>query len=70
MALGGRITINIGTLITEEQFSGEKCVSCGDCIYGTGFRIVVTSTSERNLLPQFNESNIILCSSCNDVVKW
>jgi hypothetical protein len=69
MALGGKITLNIGTLISEEQFSGEKCVSCEECIYGTGFRVVVATSTERDLLPSFKESNIILCQSCKDALE-
>lgn len=69
MALGGKITLNVGTLISEEQFSGEKCIACGDSIYGTGFRVVVTTSNQRELLPQFNESNIILCQSCKEAAE-
>ncbi len=69
MAQGGKITLKVGTLISEEQFSGEKCSSCDECIYGTGFRVVVTTSTERDVLPNFKESGIILCEACKDVLK-
>jgi hypothetical protein len=68
MALNDKIIVSVGMLQSEEQFSGEKCTSCGDCIYGTGFRLVVTTSTERQVLPQFKESNIILCPPCKDAL--
>jgi hypothetical protein len=69
MAKYGKIVLNVGMLQSEEQFSGQKCTACGDCIYGTGFRIVVTTTTERNVLPEFKESDIILCVPCKDALQ-
>lgn len=69
MALDGKIILNVGTLISEDQFTGEPCTSCGDCIYGIGFRIVVTTSTERQVLPQFKESNIILCPPCKEALS-
>lgn len=70
MAMNDNITLKVSLLKSEETFSGELCTACGDCIYGAGFRVVVTTSTSKNVLPNFNESKIILCQSCNDAVEW
>jgi hypothetical protein len=69
MAKEAKIILNVSTMPVEDSFSGEKCTSCGECVYGPGFRIVVTTSTERNVLPQFKESNIILCVPCKEAMK-
>jgi hypothetical protein len=67
---GPEIVIKVGTLITDEAFSGEKCVICNDAIYGVGFRVIVTTSTFREVLPKFSGSKVILCASCKDAIKW
>lgn len=69
MAQKDNITLNISYIPSEEQFAGETCTACGDCIYGTGFRFVIAINTDRDVLPKFKESKIILCVACKEVMK-
>lgn len=64
------VTLNFGTLISPEKFNGESCSMCKDLIYGDGFKLVLTVKTAQDLLPDFKETEIKLCSSCNDFMKW
>lgn len=60
------ITISYSWFFCEEQCSGERCAVCDDQIFGNGFRIVMSTTIEQDVLPKFRELPTILCSSCKE----
>lgn len=64
------ITVKVSKIISEEPGEGQPCTFCGDCIYGTAFRLVITTSSDRNPLPVFSPTNIVLCASCKSIVEW
>jgi hypothetical protein len=61
------VVLNIGTIMIEDQFTGELCVLCEEHIYGKGQRLVFTVQSTYEDLPNFRESKVILCQSCKIV---
>lgn len=64
------ITVKVSTLISDEQFVGDLCKICNDPIYGIGFRLVLTTNVNQDVIPSFRETNIVLCASCKDAVEW
>ena len=69
MANSPEIVVRIDWMFSEEQFAGEQCATCHDCIYGTGLRMVVTTKTFNDLLPKFSETKVILCTPCKDAMK-
>lgn len=64
------VVVKISKFISEEPGEGQPCTVCKDCIYGTAFRVVISATTDRNPLPKFSPTNIILCASCKSIVEW
>jgi hypothetical protein len=64
------VTVNASTMASEETFSGEPCKTCGDGIYGIGFRIVIAMTVNTKDTPTFKETDVILCTACKTAVEW
>lgn len=69
MAKVPEIVVHIDWMFSKEKFSGERCVFCQDCIYGPGFRMVAVTKTGKELLPNFSETKVILCSSCKAAMK-
>lgn len=63
------IIVRVDWLFSEEEFSGMPCSACNDCIYGSGFRMVMLTRTDRKLIPDFKETNVVLCKSCNDKME-
>lgn len=64
------VTINFSSLMSPENFDGEKCSQCQMPIYGEGFKIVLATNTDRQLLPNFKETDAILCVPCKNAAEW
>lgn len=64
------LTINVGSLISPENFDGERCSVCKMPIYGEGFKIVLTTNTSHQPLPNFKETDVILCVPCKNAAEW
>lgn len=62
--------IDISAIASPEDCNGQPCKSCGEPIYGTGYRIVIATTTEKSQLPKFKETDPLFCLSCKNAMKW
>lgn len=65
------LTINVkaGIVLERLNLSGERCRSCDDQIFGTGFNLILTTNVNSELLPSFHDKKIYICNSCQEAVK-
>lgn len=63
------IVMKVGIVWCVDDVSGESCAACGDKIYGKGHRIIFTTQTEKQDLPKFRESKVVVCQSCKNTFE-
>lgn len=63
------LNIKVGFIFEPKKCAGEPCRACNDPIYGDGFKMILATNFNDNLLPKFHDQNINICQSCKEAVK-